>query len=273
MTGSLVHYLEELPHRSVLTSVSALDTYYNLPEARTLRVSTEADLVELTKAYGELEFLGIDGVDAGLRRPEGYILFSCVDSVVKLPRSAFSVANFAYDPAAMIYLDKSGAYPDLKAKRTTMSNGFVSSGTWKILAEAAVLLSRYDFTVEEGLDLERLVPGEFAQPLLTFEQRILLEELLAGKNAKEGFRLLRRTGFVDLHWPDLAATYEITHSKEHHPEGNVWCSSPGGVSAPCLEWFPQLAQGTCHRLPDGSSLGSVGKGLTMVDLVEDRGYL
>ena len=163
MTRSLVHYLEDIPFRSVITSVSALDMYFNLPEAKVLHVSTEADLIGLTKSFDGLEYPGIDGIDCGLRCDEGYILFTCVDSVLDLPRRAFTVANIAYDPAEMKYLDRTGAYPDLRRKVIRMTDDVFFWATWKIIAEAAMLLSRYDFSVEEGLDLRRLAPGEYAE--------------------------------------------------------------------------------------------------------------
>ncbi len=49
-----------------------------------------------------------------------------------------------------------------------------------------------------------------------------MEELFAGRNAGEGLKLLRSTGFIDLHWPELAEMYGVDHAKEYHPEGNVW---------------------------------------------------
>jgi poly(A) polymerase len=103
-----------------------------------------------------------------------------------------------------------------------ISEGVVFPANWKVLTDAAVMLARHDFEVEEGLALRRLAPGEYAEELSPFEQRVLLEELLSGKRPKEGFKLLRESGFVDIHWPELAAMYDVKHSKEHHPEGNVW---------------------------------------------------
>ncbi|MBT3275872.1 MAG: phosphohydrolase [Spirochaetales bacterium] len=225
MISNLVHYLEDIPARTVLASFSALDVYFDLPEARVLRVCTEADLVGLTKGLERLEYPGIDGIDAVYSCPEGVILITCVDSVLDLPRSPISILNFAYDPAEMKFLDRCGVYNDLRQKVIRGMEGLFFSAGWKTVTDAAVLLSRYlrrDFTVEEGLRLEAFAPGDSADDYVYFEQRILLEELLAGKHAKEGFRLLRKTGFVDLHWPELSAMYEVMHSKEHHPEGNVW---------------------------------------------------
>ena len=196
--------------------------YYNYPEAPVLHVSTEADLIDLAKHLGAMEYPGIEGVDAALCSEEGYVLFSCVDSVLSLPRSLFTVADFAYDPAGRKYLDRTGMYADLRAKLLCVSQEVLFRPDWQTVALAAVLLSHFDLTPEEGLDLRRLSPGEYGEMLSLLEQRLLLEELFAGRNTMEGLRLLRATGFVDLHWPELAAMYGVDHAKEHHPEGNVW---------------------------------------------------
>ena len=222
MTRKLIHCLEELPARSVLTSSSALDMYFNLPEASVLHVSTEADLIDLAKHLSGIEYPGMEGVDAALASEEGYVLFTCVDSVLSLPRNLFTVANFAYDPAARKYLDRTGMYGDLRAKILRASEGVVFKANWQTVAVASVLLSHFDFTLEAGFDLSSLSPGEYGEELSALEQRLLLEEIFAGKNATEGFELLRSTGFVDLHWPELAAMYDVDHAKEFHPEGNVW---------------------------------------------------
>ena len=110
MTRNLIHCLEEIPARSVITSSSALDMYFDLPEARVLHVATEADLIGLAKQVGALEYPGIEGADAALGSEEGYVLFSCVDSVLSLPRNLFTVADVAYDPAARKYLYRTDMY-------------------------------------------------------------------------------------------------------------------------------------------------------------------
>lgn len=62
-----------------------------------------------------------------------------------------------------------------------------------------------------------------ATRLLTpLEQRFVLNGVLTGKNAAAGLQVLMDSGFVGAHWPLLAAMDEIVHSKEQHPEGNVW---------------------------------------------------
>ncbi|MDR2748195.1 MAG: HD domain-containing protein [Treponema sp.] len=54
------------------------------------------------------------------------------------------------------------------------------------------------------------------------EQRILLTGLLDSPHPALGFEFLKLTGFVERCWPELAILDDVDHSKEFHPEGNVW---------------------------------------------------
>jgi poly(A) polymerase len=54
------------------------------------------------------------------------------------------------------------------------------------------------------------------------EQRMLLIELLDSPHPELGFEFLKRTGFVEKCWPELSILDDVDHSKEFHPEGNVW---------------------------------------------------
>jgi poly(A) polymerase len=54
------------------------------------------------------------------------------------------------------------------------------------------------------------------------EQRLLLTRLLEAPNPAAGFELLKNTGYIGTYWPELAALDDVDHSKEFHPEGNVW---------------------------------------------------
>jgi poly(A) polymerase len=54
------------------------------------------------------------------------------------------------------------------------------------------------------------------------EQRILLTGLLDSPRPELGFEFLKLTGYVEKCWPELAILDDVDHSKEFHPEGNVW---------------------------------------------------
>jgi poly(A) polymerase len=53
-------------------------------------------------------------------------------------------------------------------------------------------------------------------------QRLLLTGLLVSPRPDLGLELLKAAGFIREHWPELAILDDVDHSKEFHPEGNVW---------------------------------------------------
>ncbi|MDR2133836.1 MAG: HD domain-containing protein [Treponema sp.] len=74
--------------------------------------------------------------------------------------------------------------------------------------------------IREMAALFRRLPGGPA-PLLE-EQRILLAGLLVSPRPDLGLELLKSGGFLEEFWPELALLDDVDHSKEFHPEGNVW---------------------------------------------------
>ncbi|MDR2377032.1 MAG: HD domain-containing protein [Treponema sp.] len=54
------------------------------------------------------------------------------------------------------------------------------------------------------------------------EQRLLLMGLLDSPHPELGFEFLKAANFVGKYWPELALLDGVDHSKEFHPEGNVW---------------------------------------------------
>jgi poly(A) polymerase len=54
------------------------------------------------------------------------------------------------------------------------------------------------------------------------ELRILLSGLLNSPQPAFGFEFLKTAGFIGEFWPELAVLDDVDHSKEFHPEGNVW---------------------------------------------------
>jgi poly(A) polymerase len=98
------------------------------------------------------------------------------------------------------------------------------------LMDAAVILARYEYCGREapGQDpalaeilrfLDTLSPGSPPKPEA---QRLLLTGLLVSAQPDRGLELLKAGGFIRDHWPELALMDGVDHSKEFHPEGNVW---------------------------------------------------
>jgi poly(A) polymerase len=86
----------------------------------------------------------------------------------------------------------------------------------QLLFEAAILVSRYPYELEAETLLP--LPRDFGLD----SQRDLLTLMLTGPTPERGLELLRRSGFVDAYWPELAELAGLDQSKEYHPEGDAW---------------------------------------------------
>jgi poly(A) polymerase len=107
--------------------------------------------------------------------------------------------------------------------------GFDTAENWlQAAVEGALILSRYSSPEPENRQREiariagviENLPG--APPPSPEEQRILLLGILDSPHSELGFELLMAAGFVTAYWPELAVLDDVDHSKEFHPEGNVW---------------------------------------------------
>ncbi len=228
---------------------SALDRICGLRPSTHIWVGTDADLADLSRTFGELRFPGPDIADAALDVDDGSggvrtVLFRCLADYPDAPEPSFSVLDFSWDAAAKRYVDPGELYPLVRrlrdgARRDPSAPPWYESrflnpgaGRHRAAAEAALLLARYrGVEADESADPRKSVPRELVsalrrlpeeQPLFPEEQRFLLAGLMTGRRADAGLRLLESTGFLDAHWPELAAMDDVDHSKEFHPEGNVW---------------------------------------------------
>jgi poly(A) polymerase len=90
--------------------------------------------------------------------------------------------------------------------------------------EGALILARYG--MEAGRCLAEIAPAIRDLPRgLTpgaESQRILLTGLLLSPRPDRGMELLKDCGFIDEFWPEFSILDDVDHSKEFHPEGNVW---------------------------------------------------
>jgi poly(A) polymerase len=126
-------------------------------------------------------------------------------------------------------------------------DGFDQARDWlQAAAEGAQILARYggtglagQGTTAPGQNPARALPkspamrkiGDIAAALRELpgaplpgpaEQRMLITGLLNSPRPDLGFEFLKLTGFVEKCWPELSALDKVDHSKEFHPEGNVW---------------------------------------------------
>lgn len=210
--------LYSFPFPAYLASFSALDRYFRMEPSRQIDVLTEASLVDLAKHFDGLEYPGIEEYDGITTTHEGSLRFICMDQGEAFPEEqVFSVLSLLYDFKRNAFLDPRSIYRDLRKENLVVLD-FPARTTWRTIAEAAVLSSRYGYTGIPDIGF----PSAEAPPLSRLEQRDLCTLLLTSDRPWLGLEYLHRTGFVRLHWPELWELDSIQQGKSHHPEGNVW---------------------------------------------------
>ncbi|MDR2042130.1 MAG: HD domain-containing protein, partial [Tannerella sp.] len=97
---------------------------------------------------------------------------------------------------------------------------------YRALLEGALILFRYcgdeyqPRLIEEIASLFGRLPK--GPPPREEEQRLFLTSILCSPNPGLGLEFLKTAGFAGEFWPELAVLDSVDHSKEFHPEGNVW---------------------------------------------------
>jgi len=197
------------------SSFSALDRYFGRSEQPVVHVAVEGDLVTLARAVPELEFPGVRDADAAIWDEDRRVYFRCIEPASKPPRQSFRPLNLLYDPAGERFLDPYDDYRSLRSE-SLEPTGEPHDPLGRLM-DAAVALSRYPHVLAEPLD-----PVERFPELPNESLRSLLAQVLTGPFPAKGLRLLDAHGFLDAYLPELAGMKETEHSKEHHPEGDVW---------------------------------------------------
>jgi poly(A) polymerase len=234
--------LAEAGFSSYLAGPSALERYFGHAPGAVLWVETEGSLVDLSRLFDGLKYPGAEYFDAALEDGDTLVLFRCIDQPAGcggMPQE-FLQASFRYDIRRKSFLDPCDAYRSLRAARIEAlpeegRAGGVSYADfpkglrgWYRAAEAALLISRFDYELPETMRTKfsktyvEPKAGQVEARLSAAEQRFLLSGVATGKNAAAGMQLLMDSGFIDAHWPLLAEMDAVHHSKEHHPEGDVW---------------------------------------------------
>jgi poly(A) polymerase len=201
--------------RYYLSSFSALDTFFRMKSGPDLFIYTEATLAELARVIPNLEFPGLDQADAAVRTDDGTVFLCTADSSAGPPRTSFTQTGLLYDPVRRVFRDPYDAYHDLRKPDLEPSPGLEKSR--HAVHEASVLVSRYHYRVPEY----ELGPERVTLPTAE-EQRALLTAILTGNEPWNGLDLLMREGLLAAYWPELFQMDRVDHSKEYHPEGNVW---------------------------------------------------
>ena len=197
------------------SSFSALDRYFHRPEQPVLHVTVEGDLVNLARAIPRLEFPGVRHADAAVWDDDTRIYFHCIEPDTKPPRQSFRPLNLLYDPAGERFIDPYDDYRSLRGEQLETTGE--TCDPLQRLMDAAISVSRYPHILSDRLD----PIGSFPD-LPPETMRSLLAQILTGPFPDKGLRLLDSHGFLDAYLPELSGMKATTHTKEHHPEGDVW---------------------------------------------------
>jgi poly(A) polymerase len=204
-------------------SFTALDAYRGLKAAPLRFALALCALQDLAKAFDGLRYPGTHYADAAIdldalpdaetgNAGRGTLYIRCEDSATAADAAAFAPLDLLRDSARDVYLDPRNVYPSLREKSLPMR----PAPDEQRLFEAAVLVSRYPYEIEA--DALPPLPRDFHIDA----QRDLLILMLTGAEPQRGLELLRRVGFIDAYWPELAGLAGLDQSKEYHPEGDAW---------------------------------------------------
>ncbi|MDR1419958.1 MAG: HD domain-containing protein [Treponema sp.] len=261
-------------YSAVLRSFSAIDRYLGQDDLPFVSVETSAGLSDLARLFEDLRFPGAALADGAVFRDGRTYLFRCVDPDEPAENAggpAFALLAFGQDAGTEHFLDPSGVYRLLRKIGSGHADEIFRAagapnrkGYCRSCMEAALVLARYCHEDETRPGVfEEIIssvqnPVSTESPPGTAEQRFLLSGLLVSPSPALGLELLKKTGFLAEFWPELAILDNVDHSKEFHPEGNVWKHT--------LETFryrkPSAGRGYDLRLSLGLLLHDAGKPLS-----------
>jgi poly(A) polymerase len=262
-----------------LRGYSALDSYMAYPGLPFSWLETDADIPALAKLF-DIRFPGADLAHCALDSGGGCCFFYCRDRDERPAETGYrpssALLSLGQDWETRRFQDPRGVYPLLRELWKSRGTGAaeareiawqralepdLGSGRWRALMEEALILARYNPPLSrQGIEkllsvLEDLAPGGDPGPE---EQRVFLSAILVSPRPDQGLEFLKRAGFVEKFWPELAMLDRVDHSKEFHPEGNVWKHT--------LETFRhRKASGKAQdlRLSLGLLLHDIGKPLAL----------
>jgi poly(A) polymerase len=211
-------------------SFTALDRYLGRDPGPIRFILAIGGLQDLARALEGIRFPGLSFADAALdleaegsldsdRKRPSVVYFRCADSAAAAEGAAFAQLDLLRDSRRDVFLDPKGVYGCLRSPAAQRSIAAMADrdGAERELFEAAVLLARESYELD---------PGEAAtEPPRDFPveaQRALLTLALTGPSPWRALELLRRSGFVEAYWPELARLPGTGQSKEFHPEGDAW---------------------------------------------------
>jgi poly(A) polymerase len=228
-----------------LWGFSAIDRYLDRDVLPFVFVETTAGLSDLARIFEDLRYPGFYPADAAVDREGRAYYFRCLDTEDASPpdrrRPGFELLDFYQDWKTRRFCDPQGIYPLLRRiwKNSPLYRREEDPAPWwealnpgtsryRALTGGALILARYGSANEDSSRLikeaaaffNNFLPG--GPPPCPEEQRLLLTGILTSPRPGLGLELLKAAGFLEELWPELAALDDVDHSKEFHPEGNVW---------------------------------------------------
>jgi poly(A) polymerase len=202
-----------------LHSFSALDRYFRIREPGPIHVLARSSLVDVARLFDEVSYAGSPAADVSVTASGTRYLVKCVDEEDRDPRGTFTVLDLLYDAGRDVFLDPRAVYPDLRKPGLIPADPPAPDYLASVM-DAATIVSRYHYEATEEVENED--EDRFFPPLAATVQRELLTSILSSRRPDKGLRILAASGFLDAYWPELAVLSAVDHTKDHHPEGDVW---------------------------------------------------
>lgn len=201
-------------------SFTALDRYRGVSAAPIRFLLFRGGLAELARLGYELGFPGLPYADAASSESESApgtaatpARYVCSEFDEEPEPHAYSLLDLAYDPSQKIFRHPRLRFPDPREPVIYPTE----APEERILFETASLLARYPYRLPEGgfsVEVPRNLSPAFQRDLLTL--------ILTGRDPGAALEWLAETSFLDTYWPEVSALRGVDHSKEFHPEGDVW---------------------------------------------------
>ncbi|MFP4329695.1 MAG: HD domain-containing protein [Alkalispirochaetaceae bacterium] len=215
-----IRELESAGIRYAWDSFTALDRYFRVPAAPFRYLVVEANLSEIAAHFDEMSFQGYLDSDALAHHEGQQLLIRCADTIRELPGRSYQVQHLLYESSRDCYLDLEEAYDLVRSGSVGQERSFPVTGYERLhrWLDLAILLSRYP--LEQPRRLPEPIGERLGEDLSTLRPAFSL--ILTGPTPWRGLELLRIGGILEALLPEMARMNETDHSKEGHPEGNVW---------------------------------------------------
>ncbi|AFG38786.1 HD domain-containing protein [Spirochaeta africana] len=218
----LLQDLKQLPVPVFLSGVSAMRHYLGLPLAPMTTLTLAGDLVTVARNFAEPQFCSVPGVDAVVEHPDTTMLIRCAEQPPSPDAGttpASSISSWHYSPHSSTYIDQASVYKQLRGGELKTEIASADDAVHAALALAQLPLQpsnplRHPPAIMSG----EIGPHELSRDA----QRILLEGILGGEQARTALEHLHDWGWIRAFWPQLAEMDATEQGKSEHPEGNVW---------------------------------------------------